>query len=473
VFPQNVDLFESDENDDEDEKDKKSKFCNGNGDEGNKNTAECDDGGGSDKGKGYHQSLVDATEERTLNECEADQTFYDPTEGGLDKFFVYASTYWLKHFCSFGDEECLELGKIEGLCESGPTRIDNWIKQHRRPSCAIKPRSTLSGCRNDPLSITSLYGTDSMLTYMLENADFKCKKHLQSSVLEAAYWSMERCNLEKLKILFLAAKPGRSLLWSLIFFASIVDYWRDFRGLHENWDDAINLVDQVADTLNKEQWGKDLFWAAACAGCHPMINRLLGEAQHNPALKNETLQCDVSVMDAVLGKHVVIVERLMREQGFETHLLYVNSKDENVLQAASTKCEVKTFHTLLPRMRVFIHSADNDGETALVRIIKVEKVHADHADCCECISAILYCKFGTNFQVTNGYDDSNDLLRLAIQHGYVDMSRILLAEGGFDTLPALIRGADGQFALRATSEKNHNALLLLLREYASAVTQVP
>ncbi|EAT84239.1 hypothetical protein HBH56_041700 [Parastagonospora nodorum] len=87
-------------------------------------------------------------------------------------------------------------------------------------------------------------------------------------------------------------------------------------------------------------------------------------------------------MDAVLGSHVVFVERLMREEGFKAHLLHVNSKGKNVLYAASTKCKVKMFHTLLPRMRDLIHSPDNDGETALVHIIKGEKVHADHVDCC-------------------------------------------------------------------------------------------
>jgi hypothetical protein len=97
---------------------------------------------------------------------------YDPAESGFGEFFVYSSCHWLGHFGAIDNEHLPNLASIEFICEAGSTRLHNWIEQNCRPGCAIKSRFPFDSSLYDPLSITSLYGSESMLLHMLQKADF-------------------------------------------------------------------------------------------------------------------------------------------------------------------------------------------------------------------------------------------------------------------------------------------------------------
>jgi hypothetical protein len=44
---------------------------------------------------------------------------YNPTERGFGEFFVYASSYWLKHLGAVESKHLPLLAKIEILCQAG------------------------------------------------------------------------------------------------------------------------------------------------------------------------------------------------------------------------------------------------------------------------------------------------------------------------------------------------------------------
>lgn len=224
----------------------------------------------------------------TWEAWEEDMIRYDPTDRGLGEFFIYASCHWLDHFGAVTVEPLPTLSSIENLCRAGSTRLDNWIQQTRRPGCAIQPRFEFDSSLYDPLSITSLYGSEAMLRDMLENSDFGKDKFLPNPALGAASQILQWGDLSRLKIL-LESKLGHQLQ-NLQFFRLIIKQWSAPSTHYNPWDLAFDLVDYVLDILVRQQWGNELLCMAAGAGCMPIVRRLMVRAQHSAELKNELLR---------------------------------------------------------------------------------------------------------------------------------------------------------------------------------------
>lgn len=119
-------------------------------------------------------------------EWESSMIQYDPAERGFGEFFVYASCHWVEHYREISTTSLVNLESIERVCESGSIRLNNWIEQNRRPGCAIKPRFEFESSLYDPLSITSLYGSETMLVALLQSADLDRKEYIPYSVIAAA-----------------------------------------------------------------------------------------------------------------------------------------------------------------------------------------------------------------------------------------------------------------------------------------------
>ncbi|KAF7591584.1 hypothetical protein BBP40_001332 [Aspergillus hancockii] len=154
----------------------------------------------------------------------------------------------------------------------------------------------------------------------------------------------------------------------------------------ESWEENMiryDPTDRGFDKLAQEQWGNELLCVAAGAGCMPIIRRLVTSAQHKAELKSELLRefpfrqqpaafgrpAHQSIGEAVLGNHVDVVEYLIMENDIEAHLRYRNSRGENVLHLASRLCNPEMFRLLVPRFKEGAYQADDQGYTALVRII--------------------------------------------------------------------------------------------------------
>jgi hypothetical protein len=133
---------------------------------------------------------------------ESDMIQYDPAERGFGGFFVYASCYWLGHYGQIDTISLVSLERVEKVCESGSTRLHNWIEQNRRPGCAIKPRFEFDSSLYDPLSITSLYGSETILVHLLQSADFGKKEYAPYSVVVAADQIQRWGEAARLQLLF-------------------------------------------------------------------------------------------------------------------------------------------------------------------------------------------------------------------------------------------------------------------------------
>lgn len=395
----------------------------------------------------------------TWEAWEEDMIRYDPTERGFGEFFVYASSYWLKHLGAVESEPLPLLAKIEMLCQAGSIRLDNWINQHCRPGCAIKARFEFYSHLYDPLSITALYGSDRFLRDMLQSSTFDSDKYLPSPAVCAADQILQWGDLSKLKILFIEGKLGHQLR-NVDFFRLIIREWSNIRARHEDWEAAFSLVDSVLDTMVEEQWGHELLCIAARSGCMPMVQRLLSQAQRKAELKTELLRAFQSLGNAVLGNHLDTVECILREEGFEAHLRYLNSSGESLLHLASVPCNPGMFRLLLPCLQKNIHQVDNHGDTPLVRIIKSNASSRKRYES----ARIVLSHVGPD---QNGHDHERhqDPLQVAVQLGDIEMCRLLVTEGKMNPLLALFRGSDGQLVLKTEPFVNKEVILQFLLQH--------
>lgn len=119
-------------------------------------------------------------------EWESSMIQYDPAERGFGEFFVYASCHWLEHYGKIETVSLVNLATVEKTCEAGSVRLSNWIEQNRRPGCAIKPRFEFDSSLYDPLSITSLYGSETVFLHLLQSADLDKKEYINNSAAAAA-----------------------------------------------------------------------------------------------------------------------------------------------------------------------------------------------------------------------------------------------------------------------------------------------
>jgi hypothetical protein len=390
---------------------------------------------------------------------EEDMLCYDPTERGFGEFFVYASSHWLKHFGATEKGPFPRLAKLERLCQVGSMRLNNWINQNCRPGCAIKARFDFDSRLYDPLSITSLYGSDAILRDMLQNSDFDRDKYLPSPAASAADQILQWGDLSKLRILFLEGKI-RYQLRNLEFFRLLIKRWSDFGSRHENWAEVFDLVDNVLDALVSEQWGNELLCIAARAGCLPMIQRLLDRAHHMEELRTELWRDSRPISEAVLGNRVDAVHCLLSETGLEVDLQSLNSRGESLLHMASVHCNPAIFRLLVPRVQSVICQVDSVGETALIRVVRSGSSSKSRYEA----ARILLLNVEIDW-TTHNVNGQQRALQLAVQLGDADMCRLLLCEGRVDGMSALTRDHDGQLVTKDKPRANEEVVLQLLRQH--------
>ncbi|KAH8589048.1 hypothetical protein B0O99DRAFT_677016 [Bisporella sp. PMI_857] len=168
---------------------------------------------------------------------------------------------------------------------------------YSRPECIIKPRFIFDNTLYDPLSITSLYGSEAMLRELIDGSEFDREKFFPNPAMGAADQTLQWGDLSRLRVLFFG-----------------------------NWGIVSDLIDNMLDISIRERWGNELLCMAASMGCLPIIRRLMDRAQYKPELKTELLlgssrkpqamsfgkPVHLSIGEAVLGNHVDIVEYLLQ-----------------------------------------------------------------------------------------------------------------------------------------------------------------
>ncbi|KPA38773.1 nacht nucleoside triphosphatase [Fusarium langsethiae] len=307
---------------------------------------------------------------------------YDPADRGFGELFVYASCHWINHFRSVTAGPLPDLRSVEKLCQANSTRLHNWTSQNSRPDCVVQARFEFDGSLYDPLSITSLYGSEVLLLKMLETSEFESHKFLSNTAMLAADQVLQWGDLCRLRMLFFGRGTGRHLQ-NLDFFRRIIDSWRfSKQNYSQDWDAAFGIINDIPDILIREGWGNELLCLAASRGCLPVIERLMRIAQQNIDLRQELLrgpqrqprslthQVHQSIGEAVLAGHVDVVEYLLEQEGIETHLHHRNANGENVLHLASMQCNPAMFWALAPRFPDGISQRDCQGKTALMRVVE-------------------------------------------------------------------------------------------------------
>lgn len=182
----------------------------------------------------------------TWEHWEENMNHYDPTESGFGDFFVYASSHRLEHFGAITVKYLPSLTSITNLCQAGSTRLHNWTQQNCRPGCSIIPRFEFDSSLYDPLSITSLYGSEAMLCKMLENSDFDKDKFFPNPAMKAAGQIFRWGDMSRLRILFLDNKLGHQLQ-NIDFFRFAIKTWCDPYAIKDNWDLLFDLVEYVRE----------------------------------------------------------------------------------------------------------------------------------------------------------------------------------------------------------------------------------
>ncbi|UZP36393.1 hypothetical protein NXS19_004209 [Fusarium pseudograminearum] len=254
---------------------------------------------------------------------------YDPADRGFGEFFVYASCHWMDHFGSVTEEPLPDLASVERLCQANSTRLQNWTSQSSRPDCVLQARYEFDGSLYDPLSITSLYGSEEVLLKMLETSQFDSPEFLPNTAMLAVDQVLQWGDLSRLRMLFFGYGTAR-YLQNLDFFRRITDSWCFSRKIYyQNWDGA--LTSSMASPIS---WSgkdgamsssvviedgnpiprKELLCMAASRGCQPIIERLMKVAQQSIDLRTELfhgtqrqskgLRVRQSIGQAVLAGHV-------------------------------------------------------------------------------------------------------------------------------------------------------------------------
>lgn len=327
----------------------------------------------------------------TWEDWEKDVIRFDPTRRFGD-FFVYASCHWPEHFGAVKTGSFSDLSSIETLCQSGSTRLRNWTEQYCRPDCAIKPRFEFEYQLYDPLSITSLYGSEEALCHLLDHSHFDNGNFFEGSAMKAVHQILQYGELARLRILMTNSRIGHQLK-NLVFFRLVIEkrsdpairrdaswatrFSDDPGCVHapDDWQSVFSLVELLLETMVQEHWANDLLCIAAGAGCEPVVGQLIVSAQDNAGLMAELLhgRCaqlgqssHQSVGRAILGNHVKMVEYLLGMPPFEAHLRHVSSQGQNVFHAAASRhCNPAIFRLLISRFPAGMYQQDNDGRTPL------------------------------------------------------------------------------------------------------------
>jgi hypothetical protein len=175
---------------------------------------------------------------------EEDMLHYDVSESGLGELFVYASTHWVEHFSAVTAQHLPELWKIETICKKCSRQLENWTRQNCRPNCTLKGQWDFDAKVFDPLVVSSLYGSETMLCNWLEKSRFEKAIHLDETFRKAAdqllTW-FQFGDISRIRLLFFARNAG-SQLRNYEFFREVLRHWTSGDKEKRGWDGVFDLV---------------------------------------------------------------------------------------------------------------------------------------------------------------------------------------------------------------------------------------
>lgn len=116
------------------------------------------------------------------------------------------------------------------------------------------------------------------------------------------------------------------------------------------------------------------------------------------------------------------------------------------------------FHLLVPRFKEGFHQTDDQGDTALLRIIKNFSTSQDQYGS----TKILLSQSGVNWS-SYSWNGQQNPLRVAVQLGDLDMCCLLINIGNMDPHSDLAFDIGGQMDLEDKNPENKENMLQVLR----------
>jgi hypothetical protein len=297
---------------------------------------------------------------------DAETGYFDPASRGFGELFTYASCHWRDHYSTVNSEGGIPLVDIIELCQSGTTRLHNWVDQAARPTCSLES-SDMNNKDNrntfDPFIVSALDGSETGLNMMLSHVRKQMSSHdtrtsdfldLERSLQRTMDLATESTyiSVPKVHALFYFHKE-LGLISPLRLFC-----FRVVRGIkvefyEERLEGIVGLVSELYEDMVEEKWGNELLCAAAGSDCLPMIRQLFHGAASNeqlreellrdvqddrdPKKKNHTWSNHQAVGSAVHWGHTHIVRYLLDQPGIEAHLRHRNAGGYNVLHLAAKR----------------------------------------------------------------------------------------------------------------------------------------
>lgn len=184
------------------------------------------------------------------NDKEDKEIYYEPGQRGFGEFFVYASCFWLDHFKVSAPELLPHVSGVVKLCDTSSKRLKNWIGQNCRPECTITPKFDYDSCSQDPLTVTSLHGSEFALRKLLEddNINIESKEFLRDSIRSTIKQIIQWGDISRLSILFRDPLIGPKVR-NIGIFHLIMTQWTSSDKKSRPWAGCFDLVFDICDAV--------------------------------------------------------------------------------------------------------------------------------------------------------------------------------------------------------------------------------
>ena len=403
--------------------------------------------------------LPDEDESSDNGTATADQKshpmFFNPSERGFGEFFVYASCFWVDHFKAVAlPQDLPSSSDLVKLCAARSQRLKNWIGQHCRPDCTMRPIFEYDADRWDPLVVVSIYGTEAVVEKFLEDCNVDNAEFLSDSVWEAVRQILRAGEPSRLCPIFRDARIGPKIRKCDFFYLVM---WASKGSLPDpsEWTCIFDLVSEIFDDLVNEKWGNEFLCLAVGYGCLPIVQRLFGEANRNPDMKHELLrnrqrsswpECHhQSIGEAVKRGHVDVLHYLLKQDGIDAHLRHRNAQGHNVFHKAALACNSEIVALLVSHFSEGVDQSSNTGDTPLRLVVFGKPSSSERVECAK----ILLAEGGADVRAGARGESSSwdEPLRMAARYGDVDMCRVLVEVGGADPRSVLKIESDGSASL--------------------------
>ncbi|KAM5356709.1 hypothetical protein ACJ41O_003355 [Fusarium nematophilum] len=371
---------------------------------------------------------------------------YDPVDLGLGVFYNYAASSWTIHLSKSAHDSRPSVSDFLALCGAGSNRLENWVQQWQRPSCAYVAEFTFPEQLNllDPLVVAALFDPAVSLRALLKS-DLASSSFLPDSVWTALKHLIRNQQPSVIKDILQNDAIGTALR-STPFLYEAAFHWRDSGTLsnHQSaaWQDLFSfMIGELRDGILEK--GNDILCQASRCGCLPLVKALFRAADRDPELRagimtlsrqtRNNINHHQSVGEAAYEGHIDIVRFLCQQAGIQQHVQYVNNTGATVFHQAARRGVPEIFEILISAWPEGVNLRDQGNDTALQRLC-FSHVCGDPETL---RTAEVLLSAGKADATGSGDEVGQSPLFVAARNGDLALCRLLVVEGSADVFSVL------------------------------------